>query len=72
MAVAGTSFVRSFPLELDAQHRSVLPRRGPKSHLMLRCSRQVFLVGDEERSDVSSRAIERHIRPEFRKTLLEQ
>ena len=33
----------------DGESRSALPRRGTKSHLMLRSSRQVLLVVDEER-----------------------
>ena len=31
MAVAGTSFDRSFPLELDAQHRSAFAKAGDRN-----------------------------------------
>ena len=33
MAVAGTSFDRSFPLELDAQHRSAFAKAGDQKPL---------------------------------------
>ena len=74
MAVAGTSFDRSFPLELDAQHRSAFAKAGDRNGqpYVFKIKGWPFWWWMRNGSDVSIRTAVRQIRPEFRRTLLKR
>ena len=59
MAVAGTSFDRSFPLELDAQHRSAFAKAGDRNGqpYVFKIKGWPFWWWMRNASDVSLRAV---------------
>ena len=59
MIAAGTSYVQSFALGLDAPHRSALPRRGTESRMLPHSNEasMPFRWWMRKASDVSLRAV---------------